>query len=179
MGPRGPFQFGAHCSLPSLPALTEGKIQSRSPVRHSFAFPFWHEGDIQRAKWRGRETAGDYVAGREGGQFGDGNLFKKGVELTRSRSAAAEGEGEGEGEGGWWRRLCIHWPPTARNWQRRGARRMEWPLAKTPSSNGTAFGSSVRCSLRRHLRRLKELLGRNEGDDDPRRAAAAAANMLA
>ena len=62
-----------------------GKIQSRpsAPVRQSFPFPFWHEGDIQRAKWRSRE-AGER-ASKEGGQFGDGNLFKKGVDEKQIR----------------------------------------------------------------------------------------------
>ena len=50
--------------------------------------------------------------------------------------------------------------------------RMEWSSQKHPRVTARVRQTT------RHLRRLKELLGRNEGDD-PRRATATAVNMLA
>ena len=117
--PRGPIQFGAPCS--PFPHDREGGRDSISSfVRPSFPFPFWHEGDIQRAKWRSREASG----ARGAANLAMAICLKKG--LTRSRSAAAEREG-GKDDGGGGSAYI------ARNWQRQ---QNGMVLAKTPSSNG-------------------------------------------
>ena len=70
-----------------LPLLTErrvGKIQSGpfAPVRQSFPFPFWHEGDIQRAKWRSRESG---ERARRAANLAMAICLKKGVDEKQIR----------------------------------------------------------------------------------------------